>query len=88
MSNQSKKTSILSVANTISITDRMVIITDPSGSPATETITFDNVKKAIISNSTPTANTPAVQGTLFYDSNFLYVTVANNIIKKVALSNL
>jgi hypothetical protein len=38
---------------------------------------------------TPLASTGSVgieQGTIFYDSNYLYVAVANNTIKRVALS--
>ena len=85
MSSESKKTSELPVANSISNIDRIIIVTDPTGLPNTKSLSFLDLQKSLIKFQTPSANTICTQGTIFYDTNYLYIAVANNTIKKVAL---
>lgn len=89
MANQSKKTSLLPAANTIVGSDKLIFVSDPAGSPATEAITVDNFKKFFVENLTPTGNTiPSSIGKMYFDTNFLYIAVSNTAIKKVTLSAL
>ncbi len=86
MASQSKKTSDLPTSNTIARTDKLVIVTDPTGTPATQTITTDNFKKFFVEPLTPNGNTaPSSIGKIYFDTNFLYIAVSNTVIKKVAL---
>lgn len=93
MSNNVKKTSELPIANSAAGSDRIVILKDPAGSPSTRTITVDNLfgnssANVVIRNQTPANSTITVkQGTLMYDNTYLYVAVANNTLKRVALQS-
>lgn len=89
MANQSKKSSLLPTSNNIVGSDKLIIVSDPTTSPATETITVDNFKKFFIETLTPVGNTiPSSVGKMYFDANFLYIAVSNTLIKKVALVSL
>lgn len=102
MANRAKKISELPtlgvVANNI-----LVIVEDvntPSGNATSQTsqvtlgtllnanqnVTFANV---VINNDVTPANSTATvaQGTIWWDLNFIYVAVANNVIKRAALAS-
>jgi hypothetical protein len=90
MSNVDIKTSALTVSTSLSDTDRFVVVRNPSNSALATT---NAVSLSTIRASIPIANTPANStaltvkaGTLLYDSGYLYVAVANNIIKRAQLS--
>jgi len=84
------KFSQLPIANTAGTSDRLVLVSlaNPSN-PALETISISNIYTT--ANSINVANTPAnssitvSQGSIFMDLNYLYVAVANNVLKRVAL---
>ncbi len=91
MSGESKKVSELGIANTLSTTDRVVVLTSPNSTANVKTITTANfansVAAKIISNSAPTSNTSnGIMGQIAYDSNTVYVCVANNKWGKASLT--
>lgn len=68
--------------------DLFVVVRDPSGAPTTNTVTFSTVRSQLVVANTP-ANSSALtitSGTMLYDANYLYIAVANNVVKRVALS--
>jgi hypothetical protein len=90
MSNVDIKTSALTVSTSLYDTDRFVVVRNPSNSALATT---NAVSLSTIRASIPIANTPAnstaltvTAGTLLYDSGYLYVAVANNIIQRAQLS--
>jgi hypothetical protein len=83
----SVKASQLPVSNTISGTDRIVTLVNPSGVPVLVTIPFSAFKQSI-SNTVPLhANSAGVSGTFASDSNYLYFCVANANWGRIAISN-
>jgi len=91
VANDAKKVSELAVTTTLSANDRVVILSNPSSAANTKTITVTNFANSVaakfISNSAPTSNTSnGVTGQIAYDSNALYICVANNIWGKATLS--
>lgn len=85
------KISALPVANTLSVTDRVVVLVNPSGNPSVRTITTANfansVAAKLISNSVPASNTSnGVPGQIAYDGTSLYVCVSNNTWGKTTLN--
>lgn len=77
------KVSSLPVVNTLSTSDRVVVLVNPSSSANVRTITTANfansVAAKLISNSVPASNTSnGVAGQIAYDGTSLYVCVANN----------
>ena len=69
-----------------------MIVDDPSGTPTTKKVTVANLlgnsaANVVIQNVTPANGTITVtKGTIMFDSSFIYIATANNVIKKVALS--
>jgi len=91
MSGDAKKVSELTVANTLSSTDRVVVLANPSTAANVVTITTSNfansVAAKLISNSAPVSNTSTgVQGQIAYDGAAVYICVANNKWGKAALT--
>lgn len=92
MTDRSKKISELAALTTPSGEDFIVIVDDPSGTPITKKVTVANLlgnsaANVVIQNVTPANGTITVKkGTIMFDSTFLYIATANNVIKKVALS--
>jgi hypothetical protein len=72
--------------------DILVIVNDPTGTPVTKKVTVANLlgnssANVVIQNVTPANGTITVtKGTIMFDSSFIYIATANNVIKKVALS--
>lgn len=83
MSGDAKKISELAVANTLSSTDRVVVLVSPASSANVRTITTANFANSVaarfISNTVPTSNTSnGSPGQIAYDNTSFYVCVANN----------
>lgn len=89
MANTDIKTSELPPTSTLANTDLFVVVKSPNSNPSTNTVTLNTLRAAL-----PVANTPAnsaaltvSRGTFLYDSNYLYIATANNVVKRVALSS-
>lgn len=85
------KISALPVANTLSTTDRVVVLVNPASNASVRTITTANfansVAARLISNSAPASNTATGSpGQIAYDGTSLYVCVANNLWGKSTLT--
>lgn len=83
MANESKKISDLAVATTLSATDRVVVLVNPSSTANVKTITTSNFANSVaskfISNSAPVSNTSnGTTGQIAYSNTHLYICVANN----------
>jgi len=93
MTDNVKKTSELAISNNAVGSDRIVFLKDPAGVPSTRTITVANLlgnssANVAIRNATPANSTINVNsGTIFYDSSYLYVAVANNVLKRINLQS-
>ena len=94
MSDRAKKISELSALAAPAAEDLMVIVDDPSGTPTTKYVTVGNLlgnaaaNVVIYSTTTPANSTITVKkGTIMTDGNFLYIAVANNSLKRVAISS-
>jgi hypothetical protein len=92
MADKALKISELTALTSISGGDLLVIVDDPSGTPTTKKVTVANLlgnsaANVVIQNVTPANGTITVtKGTIMFDSSFIYIATANNVIKKVALS--
>ena len=92
MADKALKISELTALTSISGGDLLVIVDDPSGTPVTKKVTVANLlgnssANVVIQNVTPANGTITVtKGTIMFDSSFIYIATANNVIKKVALS--
>lgn len=85
------KISSLPLANTLSSTDRVVVLVNPASSASVRTITTSNfansVAAKLITNTAPTSNTSnGTQGQIAYDGTSLYICVANNKWAKTTLN--
>lgn len=79
------KTSELPVSNNIFSDDKILIVSNAS-EPSTAIVDVSTLEKYFISPFS--ANTTTHIGQLQFDTNFLYVTVANNVIKKIQLQTI
>lgn len=92
MADKALKISELGAVTAPSGDDLLVIVDDPSGTPVTKKVTVANLlgnssANVVIRNVTPANGTITVtKGTIMFDSSFIYIATANNVIKKVALS--
>lgn len=89
MANSDVKISELTQTNQLSNTDVFVVARGIGGAPSTNTISLSALRTQVPIPTTP-ANSSALiisSGTLLYDSSYLYIAVANNIVKRVALSS-
>ena len=90
----------LPIANSAKSSDLLLIVSEPvansNSSPVTSSITISNLLGSLNTVSANTnvifnLNTPAnssiqiVQGVLFFDENYGYVSVANNVLKRFQL---
>jgi hypothetical protein len=81
------KISELPIANSLSSSDRLVFLFNPGNNPSVRTITASNFTNTIISNTAPAnATSTGTAGQLAYDSEYLYVCVANNTWGRVQLT--
>jgi len=91
--NNVKKVSELPITNNAASDDRILILKTPGGSPSTRTITVSNLFNNSAANVTikevspPGSNISVTQGTIFYDTNYLYIAVANNTLKRITLES-
>lgn len=91
MTDRAKKIAELTALTSAANND-LLIIEDVSAN-TTKKIVITDLTKVVVANtlvitgnSTPANSTATVtKGTLFYDTNYLYIAVANNTIKRVAL---
>ncbi len=92
MTDNAKKTSELPTTNNAVANDRIVILKDPSGTPSTRTIKVSDLlgnsaANVVVQETTPSNSTITIKkGTMLFDNNYLYIAVANNSLKRVALS--
>jgi len=93
MADKALKISELGALTAPSGDDILVIVDDPTGTPVTKKVTVANLlgnssANVVIRNVTPANGTITVtKGTIMFDSSFIYIATANNVIKKVALSS-
>lgn len=93
MSDRAKKISELSALTAPAAEDLMVIVDDPSGTPTTKYVTVGNLlgnvaANVVIHNATPANSTITVKkGTIMFDSTYLYVATANNVLKRITLNS-
>jgi hypothetical protein len=92
MSDRSKKVSELTALTSPSGEDLLLIVDDPSGTPTTKKVTVSNLfgnvaANVVIYNATVANSTITVKkGTIMFDSSYIYVAVANNVLKRVGLT--
>lgn len=88
MTDNSKKISELPTAANVAVTDRVLVLRDPSGNASVRTVNVGILSaNLVISNTvpaTPTSN--GIAGTIARDANYFYVCVANNTWKRTQLS--
>lgn len=93
MSDRAKKITELSVLTAPAADDLLVIVDDIAGTPITKSVSVRNLlgnssANVVIFNSTPANSSITVKkGTILFDTSYLYVAVANNVLKRVALSS-
>ncbi len=77
--------SSLPVANTLSSTDRVLVLTNPAANATTKTATVATLNR--ITTAVPASNTAnGTAGQLAYTNSHLYVCVANNTWGRVAIT--
>ena len=94
MTDNAKKTSELAVATSLAGTDRIIVLTSPASSPVTKTITVSNLfgnssANVEIYNIATVANSSitAPKGTIMFDTDYLYIAIANNTLKRISLES-
>lgn len=93
MSDRSKKVTELTTLTSPAGEDLLLIVDDPSGTPITKKVTVSNLfgnstANVVLYNATVANSTITVKkGTIMFDSSWLYVAVANNVLKKVGLES-
>lgn len=87
MTDNSKKVSEIPTAANVALTDRVLVLRDPSGTPSVRTVNVNIFAANLVTNSIPTdAGAAGTPGWIRYDSSYIYVCVANNTWKRAALS--
>lgn len=88
MAGNPKAFSELPVAANVAATDRVVILRDPSGNASLTTTELSTLSaNLVLRNTTPaTSSSNGVAGFIAFDSNYVYVCVANNTWKRAALT--
>lgn len=92
-----KKISELTAITSVSADDLLIVVDDPTGTAASNKITVADFFTVVVplqandfiltNNSTPANSTPSIaEGSFFFDTGFLYIAVADNTLKRVALS--
>jgi hypothetical protein len=89
MADNSKKVSELPTAANVASSDRVLVLRDPSGATSVRTVPFSTLSANIIISNTVPANTSSNgnAGTIRYDSNYIYVCIANNTWKRAELTS-
>jgi hypothetical protein len=91
------KTSELPIASTLESGDRLVIVKAPGSTPNTATIDIQKIFANTSANvmhiqgpvSTPASSAAmaVLSGRIMWDANYLYIAVANNVLKRVELTS-
>lgn len=89
MADNSKKVSELPIAANVASTDRILVLRDPTGNPSVRTAALSTISaNLVLTTATPAnSNSIGVAGTIRYDSNYVYVCVANNAWKRASLTS-
>jgi hypothetical protein len=89
MANTGNKVSQLPTAANVALTDRILVLRDPSGNASVRTVTMQNLSSNIAISNTAPANSSSngFAGQISYDANNLYICVSNNTWKSVSLNN-
>ena len=94
MTDNAKKTSELAIATSVAGTDRVIVLTSPSSSPVTKSITVSNLfgnssANVEIYNIVTIANSSITvsKGTIMFDTSYLYIAVADNTLKRITLES-
>jgi len=89
MANGSIKTSELPTAANVAITDRFLVLRDPTGTPSLRTVAFSTVSaNLLISDSVPASSSDSgLAGEVRYDSTYLYICVSENNWKRLTLES-
>lgn len=87
MADNSKKISELPTASNVASTDRVLVLRSPASNASVRTVPFSDLSaNIIISNAAPASSSSnGLAGTIRYDANNIYVCVATNTWKKVAI---
>ena len=87
MAGQESKITEKPSANTFRANDSLICISNGSVKLVNTDVLFSNltIKTSTSTPANSTANAKA--GTIWYDSNYLYIAVANNTIKRVSLNS-
>jgi MinD-like ATPase involved in chromosome partitioning or flagellar assembly len=86
----------LSTANSVLNSDYLVMVTNPDTLAVTKKVTVNNffsnvdiltVNNFIITNNTTPSNSSITitKGKMFYDANYLYLSTANNTLRRIPL---
>mgnify|MGYP003351067272 CR=1 FL=1 len=88
MANQAIRVANLAIASSLARTDRLVVLTNPSTTANVKTVNVDTfVANLSLSNSVPANSTSnGYTGTIRWDSDYVYICVANNTWKRASLS--
>lgn len=88
MADNSKKVSELPTAANVALTDRVLVLRDPAGTPSVRTVNVNIFAANLVISNTVPANSSSngIAGSLRYDSSYIYVCVANNTWKRTAIS--
>lgn len=89
MTDNSKKVSELPTASNVASTDRVLVLRSPAANASVRTVTVaDFSANIVVSNSAPaTSSSAGVAGAIRFDSDYVYVCVANNTWKRSALTS-
>ena len=90
MADNSRKVSELPTAANVAATDRVLVLRDPSGNASVRTVTLSTLSANLVISNTgiPAASSSnGVAGSIKYDSNYVYICLANNTWKRAALSS-
>ena len=94
MATEAKKVSQLTEIHAATANKITLIVNDPAGTPSSRKLSVRNlfsnstVNVAITSISPSNSTMTAVKaGSIFFDTNYIYVAVANNVVKRAALSS-
>jgi hypothetical protein len=89
MANTDIKLSELATTATVANSDIFVVVRSPNSSPTTNTLTLNVLRSNFLVADTPADSNALTisSGVILYDSDYLYVATANNVVKRVALSS-
>jgi hypothetical protein len=89
MANNSIKLSQEPIVTTVDpLLDRLVLVANASGNASLVTVPVTNIYTNIrIANTPANSSISVTPGYFFADSNYLYISVANNTLKRIPLES-